>query len=172
MRWLFLLLIFISAPIITLGQRLPRNLGESVGEEVKAPVEDYRRVLEVDEEELFCMTLALYKESRGESERGSILVAQVIMNRTKTKGFKNTVCGVVKRKLNGNCMFSFWCTPNREKINDIEQFKRLTGIAYKAILGEYEDYTESKYFKRCDIKSRFFNKLTYLGKEGNHCFFK
>ena len=94
------------------------------------------------------------------------------MNRVKSKKFKNSVCGVVKRKLAGNCMFSFWCQPNREKINDIESYKRLTHIAYNAILGKYQGITTSTFFKRCDVKSKFFDKLRYKGREGNHCFYE
>lgn len=162
-------MISLSLPVERLEQRSGVEIGYPIGEGMKAPVE--QPVKDVDEEELHCMTLALLKESGGESERGSILVSQVIMNRTASKKFGHSVCGVVKKKIAGNCMFSFWCSPNREKVKDIKQYKRLTHIAYNAILGKYKGITRAKYFKVCSVKSEFFDKLKYLGREQNHCFF-
>lgn len=168
----YLLLIFLllfSHSVLTPEPLYEGNLKVGIVEDVKAPTElPVKPQAGVDEEELHCMTLALYKETRGEPERGSMLVAQVIMNRT---GHKRSVCSVVKKKLAGNCMFSFWCSPNREKITDIKSYKRLTQIAYNAILGKYSQMTKTTYFKRCDVKSKFFDKLTYKGREGNHCFY-
>lgn len=175
---LFIILIGLSLPIKPVEPRytvyLDNPITEVKKELVEAPVEV---VMEgagegVDEEELHCLALALYKESRGEPERGSILVAQVIMNRRESKKFSNSVCSVVKRKLAGNCMFSFWCEPHRERITDIKSYKRLTGIAYNAILGRYKGVTTSTYFKVCRVESGFFNKLKYKGREANHCFYE
>jgi len=166
---LLILLLLFSLPVLTPEPLYVVGVGKGIGEDAKAHVELHRKPQDgVDEEELHCMTLALYKETRGEPERGSMLVAQVIMNRV---GNKRSVCSVVKKKLAGNCMFSFWCSPNREKITDIKSYKRLTQIAYNAILGKYSQMTKTTYFKRCDVKSKFFDKLTYKGREGNHCFY-
>lgn len=166
---LLILLLLFSLPVLTPEPLYVVGVGKGIGEDAKAHVELHRKPQDgVDEEELHCMTLALYKETRGEPERGSMLVAQVIMNRARDK---RSVCSVVKKKLAGNCMFSFWCSPNREKITDIKSYKRLTQIAYNAILGKYSQMTKTTYFKRCDVKSKFFDKLTYKGREGNHCFY-
>jgi len=170
MKYLLLItLLLFSHSVLTPEPRYEVGVGKGIGEDVRSPVEQPMKPQGgVDEEELHCMTLALYKETRGEPERGSMLVAQVIMNRA---GENKSVCSVVKKKLAGNCMFSFWCSPNREKITDIRSYKRLTQIAYNAILGEYSQMTKTTYFKRCDFKSKFFDKLTYKGHEGNHCFY-
>lgn len=167
---LLILLLLFSHSVLTPEPRYEGDMGVGIVEEAEPPTEQHTKPQDgVDEEELHCMTLALYKETRGEPERGSMLVAQVIMNRT---GNKKSVCSVVKKKLAGNCMFSFWCSPNREKITDIKSYKRLTQIAYNAILGKYSQMTKTTYFKRCDFKSKFFDKLKYKGKEGNHCFYE
>lgn len=44
-----------------------------------------------------CLADAIYFESRGEPRKGQELVAKVVLNRTKSKKFPNTVCGVVKQ---------------------------------------------------------------------------
>jgi len=139
---LFITLTLFSLPIVMIEQRSMLEVSKGIGEKLEAPIAKPMKP-EVDEQELHCLTLALYKETRGESDRGSMLVAQVIMNRVKSKKFSNTVCSVVKRKIAGKCMFSFWCHPDREKINDIESYKRLTHIAYNAIIGEYKGYNST-----------------------------
>jgi len=42
-----------------------------------------------------CLAEAVYFEARGEAVRGQIAVAQVVMNRTFSGFYPNTVCGVV-----------------------------------------------------------------------------
>ena len=42
-----------------------------------------------------CLALAIYHEARGEAEIGQIAVAQVILNRAKSRKYPATVCGVV-----------------------------------------------------------------------------
>jgi spore germination cell wall hydrolase CwlJ-like protein len=44
---------------------------------------------------LSCLAEAVYVEARGESTKGQALVADVIINRTKAKGFPSTYCGVI-----------------------------------------------------------------------------
>ena len=50
---------------------------------------------ELNKKELNCLSLAIYKEARGESILGQQLVAKVILNRVKDPSFPNSVCKVV-----------------------------------------------------------------------------
>lgn len=45
-----------------------------------------------------CITSALYHEARGESREGMLAVMSVIYNRTKSKKFPNSFCGVILQK--------------------------------------------------------------------------
>jgi spore germination cell wall hydrolase CwlJ-like protein len=45
--------------------------------------------------ELACLSLAVYYEARGESHRGKMAVAEVVMNRTRSKRFPSTICEVL-----------------------------------------------------------------------------
>ena len=58
-----------------------------------------------------CLTEAIYFEARGEAVRGQIAVAQVVMNRTFSGFYPNTVCGVVYQNKNHHlaCQFTFAC---------------------------------------------------------------
>ena len=58
-----------------------------------------------------CLTEAIYFEARGEAVRGQIAVAQVVMNRTFSGFYPNTVCGVVYQNKHRHlaCQFTFAC---------------------------------------------------------------
>jgi spore germination cell wall hydrolase CwlJ-like protein len=48
--------------------------------------------------EIQCLAQTIHGEAQGESTIGKEAVAQVIINRTKSKAFPKTVCGVVKQR--------------------------------------------------------------------------
>jgi N-acetylmuramoyl-L-alanine amidase len=58
-----------------------------------------------------CMTCNLYGEAEGESTKGKFGVAFVTINRTMTKGYPSTVCGVVWQVEGGTAMFSWTLRP-------------------------------------------------------------
>jgi spore germination cell wall hydrolase CwlJ-like protein len=47
------------------------------------------------DDELACLAGAIYFESKGEPLKGQLAVADVIINRTKSDSFPDTICGVV-----------------------------------------------------------------------------
>ena len=61
--------------------------------------------------ELKCLSEAIYFESRGEQLEGQIAVADVIINRKKSKYFPNTICRVVSEGSHRRnaCQFSYNC---------------------------------------------------------------
>ena len=67
-----------------------------------------------------CLTDAIYFEARGESVRGQIAVAQVIMNRVFSGYYPNNVCGVVYQNANRHmaCQFSFACDGIPDRVNE------------------------------------------------------
>ena len=58
-----------------------------------------------------CLAIAIYYEARGESEIGQIAVAQVILNRVKSRKYPGSICDVVYQNahLRNRCQFSFTC---------------------------------------------------------------
>lgn len=174
MKWIkyliLTLLITLSLPVERLEQRSGVEVSYPIGEGTIEPVE--LPVKDVDEEELHCMALAVFKEGRSEPIATQIAIAQTILNRVHHKSFPNTVCKVVKQKLKGNCMFSWWCYKDREQVNDIKSYNKAHKIAYKALLGEYKHKSTSHYFKLCSHKHKFFDKLEFRGKIGATCFYR
>ena len=58
-----------------------------------------------------CLALAIYYEARGESELGQIAIAQVVLNRVKSRKYPGTICKVVYENshMRNRCQFSFTC---------------------------------------------------------------
>ncbi|MBE1237972.1 cell wall hydrolase [Phaeovibrio sulfidiphilus] len=67
--------------------------------------------LTVSKNEMLCLALNDYWEARGESLRGRVAVAQVVLNRVKDPRFPNSICEVVSQNnSNGKaCQFSWYC---------------------------------------------------------------
>jgi len=66
---------------------------------------------QVDARQHNCLSQAIYYEARGESQRGQIAVAEVIMNRVRSGYYPTSVCGVVfegSHRSTG-CQFTFTC---------------------------------------------------------------
>lgn len=73
-----------------------------------APV---RRETELNARELNCLALTVYHEARGETQQGQVAVAEVVMNRVRSRAYPNTICGVVYQgsHLSTGCQFTFTC---------------------------------------------------------------
>jgi len=58
-----------------------------------------------------CLSEAVYYEARSEPVSGQIAVAEVVLNRIKSKHYPNTICGVVYEgaERTTGCQFSFTC---------------------------------------------------------------
>jgi len=69
---------------------------------------DYFDLTPSAKKEVECLADNIYFESAYESKDGKIAVGMVTMNRVK-KGFEDSVCGVVKQKIQHTCQFSWWC---------------------------------------------------------------
>ncbi|MDB5507430.1 MAG: cell wall hydrolase [Devosia sp.] len=93
--------------------------------------------LATSDRELWCLATAIYFEARGESYRGQIGVAQVVMNRVAHKLYPNTICGVVfqnSQKRNA-CQFSFACDGIPETIKDKKSWQQAEDIARGVVGG-------------------------------------
>ncbi len=66
---------------------------------------------QIDARQQNCLAQAIYYEARGESQRGQIAVAEVIMNRVRSGYYPNSVCGVVYQGSHRStgCQFTFTC---------------------------------------------------------------
>ncbi len=66
---------------------------------------------QIDARQQNCLSQAIYYEARGESQRGQIAVAEVIMNRVRSGYYPASICGVVYQGSHRStgCQFTFTC---------------------------------------------------------------
>jgi spore germination cell wall hydrolase CwlJ-like protein len=77
-----------------------------------APVETAQAVEpQIDARQHNCLSQAIYYEARGETQRGQIAVAEVIMNRARSGYYPGSICGVVYQGSHRStgCQFTFTC---------------------------------------------------------------
>lgn len=117
--------------------------------------------------EVQCLSQALYREARGEPVRGQKLVARVIVNRTKAKGFPKTICGVVNQK--GQFTYN-----HREKITNRKEFDVSKQVAYEFLSKEAHQHTVDPvlYFHGSHMRPKWkFKELRKYAAVGKHVFY-
>ncbi|MGA2126711.1 MAG: cell wall hydrolase [Xanthobacteraceae bacterium] len=84
-----------------------------------------------------CLTDAIYFEARGESVRGQIAVAQVVLNRAFSGYYPHDVCGVVYQNAQRHlaCQFTFACDGRSKAIREPDAFERASRISKAALDG-------------------------------------
>ena len=125
---------------------------------------------------LDCLTNALFKEAEvkvTENDLSMIMIADVVMNRVGHKRFPSSVCGVIKQKLNGYCIFSFYCLRGHDHMPDKRRYRIAREVAYRALQGHYKGISASSlFYKRCEVKDKWFAKNTiFLKRIRSHCFY-
>lgn len=131
--------------------------------------------LSKEADSIYCMTNALYKEAEvrvADEDISMVWIAQVVMNRREHSRFPNSVCNVIRQKIKGYCIFSFYCLRGHSYMPDIRRYLIATKVAYRAIQGHYKGVTDVLFFKRCDVDDRWFNRNTVMiNRVRNHCFY-
>lgn len=95
-----------------------------------------------------CLTVAIYQEARGESQRGMQAVAQVILNRKNSGKYPPSVCNVVTQKN----QFS-WYNKNQRDI------KKLKAI-YSGDLRGFQPKDKQRYIQSKIIASSTLSGLS------------
>ncbi len=84
-----------------------------------------------------CLSEAIYFESRSEPEEGQAAVAQVVLNRVRSRIYPTTVCGVVYQDRNRPfaCQFTFACEGKSLRIEEPGPWAVATRIAQEVVSG-------------------------------------
>jgi len=143
-----------------------------------APVTDFsaQAASKYSERELWCLSQAIYFESRGESYRGQVAVAQVVMNRLKHRLYPNTICGVVfqgEEKRNA-CQFSFACDGIPETVTDKKSWAQAEEIAQKVTSGELylPEVANATHYHATYVYPDWAPRLHKITKIGLHVFYR
>jgi spore germination cell wall hydrolase CwlJ-like protein len=130
-----------------------------------------------------CLAEAIYFEARSESEEGQVAVAQVILNRTRSKIYPSNVCDVVYQNADwyNRCQFSFACDraarrrPNPvDRVRDPEAWAKAVAIADQVGSGErWLPWVGNATHYHADyVRPRWRRNMVQLSRVGRHVFYR
>ena len=123
---------------------------------------------------LVCMARNIYFEAGIEDKNGKIAVANVTMNRVKSKYYPDSICDVVYQHRGKSCAFSWTCDGK----NDIpskrnKAYKEAVQIARLALAGNLEDITgRSDHYHATYVNPAWRTSMKRKVKIGQHIFYK
>ncbi len=130
--------------------------------------------------ELACLVDALYGESRGEPTEGVLKVAEVILNRTASKQYPDSICRVTKQPW----QFSYYNKSNDKRLfkakKDQKSLQRMYKLANKALTKQRKEdkITLSSsgvlFYHTTKVKPKWSTspKLKYVKTIKNHKFYR
>jgi spore germination cell wall hydrolase CwlJ-like protein len=123
-----------------------------------------------------CLADAIYFEARGEAVRGQIAVAQVVMNRTFSGFYPNTVCGVVYQNKHRHmaCQFTFACDNNPDVVNEPDMWDRARKIARAMLDGQLwlPEVAKSTHYHAYWVRPSWVSEMKKMYKFGVHTFYR
>jgi spore germination cell wall hydrolase CwlJ-like protein len=123
-----------------------------------------------------CLAEAVYFEARGEAVRGQIAVAQVVMNRTFSGFYPNTVCGVVYQNKHRHfaCQFTFACDNNPDVVREPDMWDRARKIAKATLDGQLwlPEVAKSTHYHAYWVRPSWVHEMKKMYKFGVHTFYR
>jgi spore germination cell wall hydrolase CwlJ-like protein len=123
-----------------------------------------------------CLAEAVYFEARGEAVRGQIAVAQVVMNRTFSGFYPNTVCGVVYQNKHRHfaCQFTFACDNIADVVREPDMWDRAQKIAKAMLDGQLwlPEVDKSTHYHAYWVRPSWVNEMKKMYKFGVHTFYR
>ncbi len=123
-----------------------------------------------------CLANAVYFEARGESVRGQIAVAQVVMNRVFSPFYPKDVCGVVYQNANRHfsCQFTFACDGIPDVVTEPDAYARAQRIAHDMISGKLwmPEVAKATHYHAYWVHPDWVNEMKKIYKLGVHAFYR
>jgi spore germination cell wall hydrolase CwlJ-like protein len=146
------------------GQR-PKSPAERLGLNVKERTKAEK-----------CLAEAVYFESRGETKRGQIAVAQVVMNRVFSGYYPTNVCGVVYQNAHryNACQFTFACDRVRDVVTEPDMWDQARQIARDMLDGKLwlSDIGKSTHYHAYWVHPWWVGTMRKLSRIGVHTFYR
>lgn len=126
------------------------------------------------QQELSCLSRAIYWEARGESERGMRAVAHVVMNRVEDGRWGRSVCAVIDHRRNGRCQFSWACTVTRNAVPSASPQWALAQRMARSVYYEQPDITNGAlYFHARYVRPSWRSEMIEVAEDfGQHRFYR
>ena len=133
------------------------------------------------EDEIECLSKAIYFEARGSNLADQAAVADVILNRVDSNRYPNTICKVVKqgRYWKGNpikhqCQFSFWCDGKSDRMLDLDAKASATMLAVQvAKFGKFRGVSEGSLMYHANYVNPYWaSSYQLVGTIGQHKYYR
>ena len=123
--------------------------------------------------EVECLARNIYFEAGSEPRNGKIAVAEVTMNRVKSKQFPKTVCGVVYQKTGRTCQFSWVCKQNKV-VRSKQVWLESLRIAENILISKrkYGIIGSAQYFHADYVNPAWAEEKQLVMKIGRHIFYR
>jgi hypothetical protein len=130
---------------------------------------------QVDARQHRCLSEAIYYEARGESQRGQVAVAEVIMNRVRSRHYPNSICAVVYQgsERSTGCQFTFTCDGSKADRPRGRAWDRAQRVATAVMLGYTRPITQNATHYHTHAVNPVWNSgLVETGNIGSHVFYR
>ncbi len=128
------------------------------------------------ERDQWCLSSAIYFEARGESYRGQVAVAQVVMNRVKHPLYPATICGVVFQNQSwlNRCQFSFACDGKPERVTDPKAWAQAREISGKVTSGKIylTEVANATHYHANYVHPDWAKRMERVTAIGSHIFYR
>ena len=122
-----------------------------------------------------CLAEALYFEARGETLKGIVGVAEVILNRVDDRRYPGSVCGVVNQGTGERyrCQFTYTCDGRPETITETRAYQKVGKIARYMIDGAPRELTEgATHYHTKSVNPRWARVFPRTTTIGYHHFYR
>jgi hypothetical protein len=123
-----------------------------------------------------CLAEAIYFEARGETVRGQMAVAQVILNRVFSGKYPNTVCGVVYQNAHRrlHCQFTFACDGIPDIVREADMWERAKTIAAEILDGKLwlPEVGKATHYHAHWVRPGWVREMTKMHRLGVHTFYR
>ena len=165
-----------KAPIVPSETIAPKGQVTGAGQRPKTPAERLGLDVKTRAKAERCLTDAVYFESRGETKRGQIAVAQVVMNRVFSGFYPNDVCGVVYQNAHRHnaCQFTFACDGIKDVVNEPDMWAQAQQIARDTLDGKLwlHDIGKSTHYHAYWVHPWWVGTMRKLSQIGVHTFYR
>ena len=162
---------------------MPRSLSEQLAyARADAPLTVFEGAVvnkngsKISEKQLNCLATAIYFEARGETYRGQVAVAQVVLNRVAHKLYPSTICGVVfqNQHRRNACQFSFACDGIPERVTERKAWQQAEEIARATASGTLylTEVGNSTHYHATYVYPHWAPRMTKVTRIGLHVFYQ
>jgi spore germination cell wall hydrolase CwlJ-like protein len=123
-----------------------------------------------------CLANAVYFEARGETVRGQMAVAQVVMNRVFSGYYPNDVCGVVYQNARRHlaCQFTFACDGIPDVVTEPDAWEIAKKISRDTLDGKLwmPEVARSTHYHAYWVRPNWIRDMRRILKIGVHTFYR